>query len=143
MRRAAVKNIDLDDMDFESRLVSIEEKGGRAHGYKMAREGISAIEDYAAKERAANFKKWKSPALFLSPATNAHGNGRLNPRVINTVFNEVCSLAGVEGHTSHDARHAIGRHLIEKSGISPQFKNRSVTPTRPIPSSTPGSPTRN
>jgi len=38
-----------------------------------------------AKERAADYKKWKSPALFLSPATNAHGNGRLNPRVINTV----------------------------------------------------------
>jgi integrase len=54
--------------------------------------------------------------LFLSPATNAHGGGRLNPRVINTVFNEVCSLAGVEGNTPHDARHATGRHLIEKTG---------------------------
>ncbi|MBT8365726.1 MAG: tyrosine-type recombinase/integrase [Deltaproteobacteria bacterium] len=29
---------------------------------------------------------------------------------------EVCSLAGVEGHTPHDARHAMGRHLIEKTG---------------------------
>ena len=62
------------------------------------------------------FKKWKSPALFLSPATNAHGDGRLNPRLINTAFNEVCSLVGVEGHTPHDARHAMGRHLIEKTG---------------------------
>jgi integrase len=36
--------------------------------------------------------------------------------VINTVFNELCSLAAVEGHTPHDARHAMGRHLIEKTG---------------------------
>jgi integrase len=116
MRRAAVRNIDLADVDFEKRLVNVQEKGGRTHGYKISREGISAIEDYVAKERAADFKKWNSPALFLSPETNAHGDGRLNPRVINTVFNEVCSLAGVEGHTPHDARHAMGRHLIEKTG---------------------------
>jgi integrase len=57
-----------------------------------------------------------SSALFLSPATNPHGNGRLNPKVINTAWNEVCRLAGVEGHTPHDARHAMGKHLIEKTG---------------------------
>jgi site-specific recombinase XerD len=38
------------------------------------------------------------------------------PQGINTVFNEACSLAGVEGHTPHDARQAMGRHLIEKTG---------------------------
>jgi site-specific recombinase XerC len=63
-----------------------------------------------------DFKKWKSPALFLSPVTKAHGDGRLSPRVINTVFNEACNLAGVEGHNPHDARHAMGRHHIEKTG---------------------------
>jgi len=86
-------------VDFERRLINVEEKGGRKHGYKVSREGISAIEDYVAKERAADFKKWQSPVLFLSGATYAHGDGRLNPRVINTVFSEVCSLAGVKGHT--------------------------------------------
>jgi integrase len=116
MRRAAVRNIDLDDVNFEKRLIHVQEKGGRTHGYKISREGIAAIEDYVTKERAADFKKWKSPALFLSPATNAHGDGRLNPRVINPVWNEVCNLAGVGGHTPHDARHAMGRHLIEKTG---------------------------
>ena len=116
MRRAAVRNIDLADVDFERHLINVKEKGGMTHGYKISREGISAIEDYVAKERTVDFKKWKSPVLFLSPATNPHGNGRLNPRVINTVFKEVCILAGVEGHTPHDARHAMGRHLIEKTG---------------------------
>jgi integrase len=36
--------------------------------------------------------------------------------VINTVFSEACSLAGIEGHTPYDARHAMGKHLIEKTG---------------------------
>ena len=48
--------------------------------------------------------------------SNADGDGRLKPRVINTVFKELCSLADVEGHTPHDARHAMGRHLIENTG---------------------------
>jgi integrase len=109
MRRVAVRNIDLADVDFEKRLIRVEEKGGRTHGYKIFRERVSAIKDYVAKERSADFMKWKSPA------TNAHGDGRLNPRVINTVFNEVCSLADVDGHTPHGARHAMGRHLIEKT----------------------------
>jgi hypothetical protein len=86
-----------------------------ANGHKISREGISAIDDYVAKERAADSKKWKSPALYLSPATNADGDGRLNPRVIKTVFNEVCSLACVEDHTPYAACHAMDWHLIEKS----------------------------
>jgi integrase len=110
MRKAAVRNIDLTDVDFEKRLINVEEKSGRTHGYKVSRGEISAIEDYVAKERAVDFKKWKSPA------TNAHGNGRLNARVINTVWNDVCKLVRVGGHTPHDARHAMGRHLIEKTG---------------------------
>jgi integrase len=48
MRRAAVRNIDLADVDFEKRLVNVEEKGGRTHGCKNSWEGISAIEDYLA-----------------------------------------------------------------------------------------------
>jgi len=116
MRRAAVTNIDLDNVDFKKRLISVVEKGGRTHGYKISGQGIDAIKDYVKKGRATDFKKWRSPALFLSPATNAHGNGRLNVRVINTVWEEVCRLAGVEGHSPHDARHAMGRHLIEKTG---------------------------
>jgi integrase len=116
MRRAAVRNLNLEDVNFKKRNVSAEEKGGRTHTYKISREGLKAIEDYLEKERKQDHKQWKSPALFLSPATNPHGDGRFNPRVINTAWNEVCQLAQVEGHTPHDARHAMGKHLIEKTG---------------------------
>jgi integrase len=116
MRRAAVRNLNLDDINFKRRSVSVEEKGGRTHSYKISSEGLAAIEDYINKERGGDNKKWQSPALFLSAATIAHGTGRLNVRVINTVWNEVCELAGVGDHTPHDARHAMGRHLIDKTG---------------------------
>jgi integrase len=116
MRRAAVRNLNLKDVDLKKRIVSAEEKGGRKHTYKLTSEALAAIKDYIEKERKQDHKRWKSPALFLSPATTAHGNGRLSPNVINTVWNEACQLAEVEGHTPHAARHAMGRHLIEKTG---------------------------
>ena len=101
---------------FKKRNVSVEEKGGHRHSYKISSEGLAAIREYVEKERAADFKKWQSLALFLSAATIVHGNGRLNVKVINTVWNEVCELGGVGGHTPHDARHAMGRHLRDKTG---------------------------
>jgi integrase len=118
MRRAAVRNLNLKDVDFKKRSVSAEEKGGRKHTYKITGEGLAAIKDYIEKERKQDHKRWKSPALFLflSPATTANGNGRLSPKVINTVWNEVCQMADVEGHTPHAVRHAMGKHLIEKTG---------------------------
>jgi integrase len=116
MRQAAVRNLNVKDVNFKKRSVRAEEKGGRTHVYKISGEGLAAIADYIDTERKADSEKWKSPALFLSPATTAHGNGRLNPKVINTVWNKVCRLAQVEGHTPHDARHAMGRHLIDQTG---------------------------
>jgi integrase len=36
--------------------------------------------------------------------------------VINSIWNEVAEIARVEGKTPHSARHAMGRHIIEKTG---------------------------
>jgi integrase len=35
---------------------------------------------------------------------------------IISVWTEYLRATGVKGHTPHDARHAMGRHLIEKTG---------------------------
>ena len=32
------------------------------------------------------------------------------------IWNEVCQLAQVKGKTPHSARHAMGRHIMEKTG---------------------------
>jgi Phage integrase family len=36
--------------------------------------------------------------------------------VINMIWNEVCQLAHIRGKTPHSARHAMGRHIMQKTG---------------------------
>lgn len=117
MRRTAVVNLDLRDVDFAKRTVSVREKGGHFHRYQASQEAIKAIRDYLENERAGDAAVHvDSPALFLPAATYTRSNGRLQPLAVNDVWNEVCALAGVTGKTPHSARHAMGRHIIAKTG---------------------------
>ena len=51
MRRAAVCNLDLAEVDFEQKSVTVREKGGQSHRYKISKEGTKAIKDYLREER--------------------------------------------------------------------------------------------
>jgi integrase len=115
MRRRAVTVINIADVDFEKRKITVEEKGGTRHTYQISREGLGAIRDYVTHERNTDNVKWQSPMLFLSNCMNPHGNGCLNVKMINLIWNEVCKVAGVDEKSPHSARHAMGRHLIEKT----------------------------
>jgi integrase len=115
MRRAAATKLNLKDVNFKQRILKVEEKGGAVHGYKITREGLAAIQDYIDKERGPDFDKWQSPALFL-PSLTRKSKGRISPIVVNSVWNDVNKMAGVEGKTPHSARHAVGKHIIEKTG---------------------------
>jgi len=116
MRRRAVTAINILDVDPDKRKITVEEKGGMRHAYQISREGMTAILDYIQKERGLDNDKWNSPAVFLSPCTNPHGNGRLTAIVINQIWDDVCKVADVKGKTPHSARHAMGRYIIEKTG---------------------------
>src|SRR5512132_2179725 len=54
MRRAAVCNLDLAEVDVETRNVTVREKGGQSHRYKISKEGAKAIQDYLREERGAD-----------------------------------------------------------------------------------------
>ena len=117
MRRAAVVNLDLADVDLARRTVAVTEKGGHVHRYQASRDAIAAIQDYLTHERAQDAAVHVgSPALFLPAATATRSRGRLHPIAVNDIWNAVCALAGVDGKTPHAARHAMGRHLIAKTG---------------------------
>lgn len=116
IRRAAVAGLNISDIDFRRRLVKAREKGEVSHDYQISNEGLQAIRDYLDRERSSDDEKWQSGALFLSPYTNPHGDGRLSVRAINDVWGEVSRLAGVEGKSPHSARHAMGKHIMEKTG---------------------------
>lgn len=53
--------------------------------------------------------------LFLAASNVAAGAGRLSARTISAVWDEACALAQIKGRTPHSARHAMGRHIIEKT----------------------------
>jgi integrase len=116
MRRAAVTKLNLDDVDFRRKLLTVEEKGGYTHSYQISQEGLRAIQDYLTKERTEDAVHWQSPALFLPTATTRRSSGRLAVLAVNDIWNAVCRVAGVSGKTPHSARHAMGKHIIEKTG---------------------------
>jgi site-specific recombinase XerC len=51
MRRAAICHLDLSEIDLETRNVTVREKGGHSHRYKISKEGAKAIRDYLNEER--------------------------------------------------------------------------------------------
>ncbi len=116
MRRAGVVNITLVDFELHKQIIWVKEKEGNYHTYHISQEGVKAIQDYLVHERQNDHDKWQSNSLFLAAKTNGRGNGTLTHRVINTIWNEVCQAAGIEGKTPHSARHAMGRIIIEKTG---------------------------
>jgi integrase/recombinase XerC len=116
MRRAAVTHLDLAQVDLAGRRLTVVEKGGTTHTYQISREGAQALQDYLKHERAQDAARWPSPALFLTAATVPQGTGRLTVGVVNTVWNAVCRVAQVQGRTPHSARHAVGKHIIAKTG---------------------------
>ena len=116
MRRAAVTHLDLAQANLAGRCLTVVEKGGATHTYQISREGVQALQDYLRHERDHDAARWLSPALFLTAATVPQGTGRLTVGVVNTVWNAVCRVAQVQGRTPHSARHAMGKHIIAKTG---------------------------
>lgn len=116
MRRAAVRNLNLSDVDFKRKSLSVVEKGGHTHRYQISGEGLAAIREYIEKERKTDEEALQSAALFLPASNNGNAKERLSVVAINEIWKECAGVAGVEGRTPHSARHAMGRHLIEKTG---------------------------
>jgi site-specific recombinase XerD len=116
MRRAGVINITLIDIELNKQIIRTREKCDIEHSYHISKEGVEAIQDYLEHERQQDHEKWQSITLFLAASTNGRGNGTITHRVINTIWNDVCQAAGIEGKTPHSARHAMGRIIIEKTG---------------------------
>jgi integrase len=116
MRRAAITKLNVDDLDIHHRTLRVDEKGGYTHTYAISREGVQAIQDYLHHERERDTTRWQSPALFLAASTVAHSTGRLAVLAVNDIWKTVCHTADVQGKTPHSARHAMGKHIIAKTG---------------------------
>ncbi len=116
MRRAAITKLNIDHLDSQRRALCVEEKGGYSHTYPISREGWQAIEDYLKHERDKDAARWQSLVLFLPASTVSHSTGRLAVLAINDIWKAVCLSAQVKGKTPHSARHAMGQHIMAKTG---------------------------
>jgi site-specific recombinase XerD len=129
MRRAAVVNLNIEGIDWGERLIAVTEKGGMTHSYPISDQGLGAIRDYITHERHLDNTD-RSSALFLPALTIRNSNGRLTPLVINQEWEEVCAIANISHKTPHAARHAMGRHIIDKTGniaaVQRQLGHRNV-----------------
>ena len=115
MRRAAVTSINIDDMDTDIKKITVIEKGSVQRTYNISTEGINAIRDYIVNEREEDANHWNEPALFLASNTNKKSAGRLNAWSINHIWKETCKDLNIN-KTPHCARHAMGKHIMEKTG---------------------------
>jgi integrase len=126
MRRAELTSIDVATIDFEHHHLLITEKGGRQRKCQISKEGLKAIKDYLREERGRDAEMFpQSPALFLPADTVVNSSGRLSPALINRLWNEVAVSARVKGRTPHSARHAMGVHLVKKTG-NPRAAQRQL-----------------
>ena len=116
MRRSEAVNLDLAGVDFKTRTLNVQIKGGYTHPYKISKQGLEAIEAYLKEERERDSTKQPSPALFLPANTVTTAKSRLSSLAVTRIWQEVCSLAGVEGKSPHAARHGMGKHIIDKTG---------------------------
>jgi integrase len=116
MRRGAITKLDVGHVDGRRKTLTVQEKGGYTHTYQISQEGLQAIQAYLTHERPLDAEHWHSPALFLPAFTMAHSSGRLAVLAVSEIWNAVCRLANVHGRTPHSARHAMGKHIIAKTG---------------------------
>ena len=116
MRRGAITKLDVDHVDVRCKTLTVGEKGGYTHTYQLSQEGLKAIQEYLIHERHLDAEHWQAPALFLPASTVPQSSGRLAVLAVNDVWNEVCRLANVQGRTPHSARHAMGKHIMAKTG---------------------------
>lgn len=129
MRRGALVKINLDNIDWIRSLINTTEKGGYTHAYSISDQGLKAIRDYLDNEREQDAGEG-SAALFLPANTIRNSSGQLTSVVVNQIWEEVCSIAQVSGKTPHSARHAMGKHIIDKTGnigaVQRQLGHRNV-----------------
>lgn len=101
MRRTAIANLKITDINPGRRIITALEKGGIVHTYAISKEWLKAIQDYIANERAVDDEVYQSNRLFLPASSSRNETGDLHPNAINDIWNEVCRLAGVSGKSPH------------------------------------------
>ena len=125
IRRAAVTNIDLQTVDPARHTLLISEKGGQQRKCRISREGCGRSATISAKNGAG----MRSPPARGRPLPpRRHGRQQPRPPVPDADqprLERGLPFARVKHRTPHSARHAMGVHLVKKTG-NPRTAQRQL-----------------
>ncbi|GGC61421.1 site-specific tyrosine recombinase XerD [Hoyosella rhizosphaerae] len=101
-------NLDVDDVDLESRSVLLRGKGGKHRIVPVGRPAVEALQAYLVRGRPSLVRR-SQPAVFL----NVRG-GRLSRQSAWQILQDTAERAGVTATVSpHTLRHSFATHLLE------------------------------
>jgi integrase/recombinase XerC len=106
LRVSEVVSLDLQQIDFEGRSLSVIGKGNKERVAVFGRTCLAALKDYLSAERVP---PRQGQPLFTNPK-----GGRLTSRSVHTVVKKWARLAGLPPETSpHTLRHSFATHLLD------------------------------
>ncbi|MCD2109372.1 MULTISPECIES: site-specific tyrosine recombinase XerD [Rhodococcus] len=101
-------DLDVDDIDTETRSVLLKGKGGKQRIVPVGRPAIAAVDAYLVRGRPSLATRGV-PALFL----NARG-GRLSRQSAWQILQDAAASAGIKADVSpHTLRHSFATHLLD------------------------------
>jgi integrase/recombinase XerC len=110
MRVGELTGLDVDDIDWERRVVRVLGKGNKQRTVPFGTPAARAVETWLRVGRPVLATTRSGPALFLGVR-----GARLDPRAVRSLVHD--RLAGVSGAPDlgpHGLRHSAATHLLER-----------------------------
>jgi integrase/recombinase XerC len=110
LRLAELISINLNDIDFSDRIITVTGKGNKTRSIPIGQHAIKAIKRWL-KDRTAMVNE-SEQALFIS----SRGK-RISPRSVQDRLKQWAIKQGLPNHVHpHMLRHSFASHLLESSG---------------------------
>ncbi len=110
LRLAELTGIDLDDIDFNERLLVVTGKGNKTRQLPVGGKAVEAIERWLGK-RADYCRDDREKALFVSQRGT-----RISPRSVQSRLDRLIRRQALQQHLSpHMLRHSFATHMLESS----------------------------
>ena len=111
LRLAEVIYLDINDIDFIDRILTVTGKGKKTRNLPVGKYAIEAIEHWL-KNRQSLVKNDNEKALFIS-----NRGKRISPRSVQDRIKKWAIKQGLSSHVHpHMLRHSFASHILESSG---------------------------
>lgn len=109
VRVGELAGLDVDDLDFDRRVVRVLGKGAKERVVPLGRPAADAVREYLAAGRPALVRPDTGPALFVGDRGR-----RIDPRSVRRlVHRRLQQLPGAPDLGPHGLRHSTATHLLE------------------------------